>query len=139
MREQLEMLEHHADPAAIGAERDARPAGPAADEFALEVLLAARRLDEQVQAAQQCRLARAARPDDAYLVAPVDAEVDAVQHLRPAEALVQAADLQQRRDEPLNLERVQSQSSPSRRPILAVDFGPPHDCAQLAATRGHGG
>jgi hypothetical protein len=39
MREQLEMLEHHADPAAIGAERDACPARPAADEFAPEVLL----------------------------------------------------------------------------------------------------
>ena len=43
MREQLEMLEYHADPAAIGAERDACPAGPAADEIP-QVLLAARRL-----------------------------------------------------------------------------------------------
>ena len=117
MREQLEMLEYHADPAAIGAERDACAPGPSADQFPPEVLLAARRLDQQVQAAQQCRLARAARPDDAHLVAPGDAEVDPVQHLRPAEALVQAGTPATAWRTP-GLERVQPQPSPGRGSIL---------------------
>src|SRR5262249_13518849 len=47
---------------------------------------------EEVHAAQQRRLARAAGPDDRHAFAARDLEVDALQHLEGAEALVQVDD-----------------------------------------------
>ena len=85
MREQVELLEHHAHAAAhqidVGLLRG--------DVLALKDDLAARRLLEQVQTAQESRLARAGRTDDNDLFALLDMLVDALENLMVAIRLVQ--------------------------------------------------
>ena len=85
MREEVELLEDHADvaaqlerPAALARSR--RQARPVLD--AEHAHRALGRLLEQVDRAQQRRLARAGRAEDDDVLAGVDGQVDAVQHLR---------------------------------------------------------
>src|SRR6201996_2366056 len=94
MREEVELLEDHPDPLADEVEVPALFAGARAralaDVLALEEDLALLRRRQQVDAAQERRLARAARPEDADHFAFGDVEVDAFQHFEVAEALVDA-------------------------------------------------
>jgi hypothetical protein len=92
VREQVELLEHHADPGAhlvdvhVGV----------GDLDTLDHDLARGRLLEQVHAAQQGRLAGARGADDTDHLAAVDVEVDALEHLVVAEVLVQVLDIDRR-------------------------------------------
>jgi hypothetical protein len=53
VREQLEVLEHHPDQPAVGAQVNrGRMVGPVADQLIAEAELTTRRLDEQVEAAK---------------------------------------------------------------------------------------
>ena len=85
MWEQVELLEHHAHAAAhqidVGLLRG--------DVLTLKDDLAARRLLEQVQTAQESRLARAGRTDDNDLFALLDMLVDTLEHLMVAKGFVQ--------------------------------------------------
>ena len=85
VREQVELLEHHAHTAAH--QIDVRVLG--GNVLSLEDNLAAGRLLEQVQAAQKGRLARAGRADDYDLLALLDMLVDTLEHLMVAKGFVQ--------------------------------------------------
>src|SRR5690606_23831063 len=76
MREQVELLEHHAKLPA----NEVKLRLFAAHKFILEPDLAARRLLEAVQAPKKRALARAARPDDDNDFALANLGVDAFQH-----------------------------------------------------------
>jgi hypothetical protein len=86
VREQVEGLEDHPDPAAQRVDVRIRVADvlPLDQDRALGCLL------EPVDAAQQGRLARSGRADDAHDLATTDVEVDPSQHMVVAEGLVQA-------------------------------------------------
>jgi hypothetical protein len=97
VREQVEMLEHHAG---LGAERGelavARQTGLGAaegDMAGADPHLAAIGRLEQVDAAQQGRLARAARAEQRHHGAARHLERDPLQHLERAERFVQIGDL----------------------------------------------
>src|SRR6185312_984855 len=98
--EEVELLEDHADPLADEVEVPALLAGPRAralaDVLALEEDLALLRRRQQVDAAQQRALARAARPEDADHFPFADVEVDAFQHFEVAEAFADAFQLDHR-------------------------------------------
>ena len=102
MREQVEALEDEADLGALAGELAiAQMHEPAvdlllADQRAVDPDVARGRLLEIVDAAQQRRLARAARADDRQLLAPRDVDADALEDLQRAEALVQVDDPEQR-------------------------------------------
>ena len=102
VREQVEALEDHADPGALGRDRAlAQPLAPAAgeaiaDRLAVDHDLALVVLLEQVDAAQQRGLARAAGADDRHDFALADLEVDALEDLGRAEALVDVVRAQHR-------------------------------------------
>ena len=93
VREQVEALEHHADVAALlrGILRVqlVQLAGglPVADQLAVDVELAAVDLLQVVDAAQEGRLARPGRPDQAHHLAAPDGQRDALEHLQRAELL----------------------------------------------------
>ena len=89
--EQVEALEHHAH-AGAGRRRCPRPGRSAR---CRRPRPGRNRLLQQVHAAQQRRLARAGRPDDADDVTARDGQVDAPEHLERAERLVQAGRSQQ--------------------------------------------
>src|SRR5918999_3964178 len=92
VREEVELLEHHADPPPDGVDIDVGIRDlDAADED-----LPRRRLLEQVDAAQQRRLAGPGPADDAHDLAGLDPEVDAPEHLEVPERLVELADLDRR-------------------------------------------
>ena len=101
MREQVEALEDHAGHRTLARQfAVAEPVAAAirravADGLAVEDDVAALILFQQVDAAQQRRLARAAGADDRDDVAPVEIEVDALEHVDGAEPLGQAADRQE--------------------------------------------
>ena len=106
VREEVEALEHHAEAGAdaphVALAVELAAAGgvvAVADQHVVEQDLAGLVLLEEVEAAQQRRLARAARPDDGHYLAALDLEADAAQHFQLAEALVQAAHLDQRGDQ----------------------------------------
>ena len=95
VREEVELLEDHAalhadlvhvllEAAAVAAAGDVHVADPD---------LAGRGVLEEVQAAQEGALAGAGRPDEHDYLALVDLEVDALEHVVPAEVLLQALDL----------------------------------------------
>ena len=99
MREQVEALEDEADAGAVLghlaiAERGIA-AGPSghAEWHAVDQHLAARRPLQEIDAAQQRRLARAARPDQGDALAARHAEVDALEHVEIAVALPESGDL----------------------------------------------
>ena len=99
MREEIVALEHHADAGALAGKLAAGQAmAPAAasdavaERLAVEPDLAALELLEEIDAAQQRRLARAARADDRHDVARKDVEVDAAQDRCVSERLRQAPD-----------------------------------------------
>ena len=96
VREQVELLEHHADALAHAREPPrvalAVAAGARADRLAVELDDAGVRQLHEVEAAQQRALARAGRAEDGDALALRDVEVDAAQHLVAAEALGEAAD-----------------------------------------------
>ena len=85
VREQVELLEHHAHAAAH--QIDVRVLG--GDVLSLKDNFAAGRLLEQVQAAQKGGLARAGRADDYDLLALLDMLVDTLEHLMVAKGFVQ--------------------------------------------------
>jgi hypothetical protein len=89
MREQVEVLEHHADLAAdlVDALQVIGEFDAVDDDMARLVLL------EPVDAADERRLARARRPAHDDALALVDGEVDVLQHMKVAEPLVHVADL----------------------------------------------
>src|SRR6185436_13369666 len=95
--EQVEALEHHADgAAALGdlglAELVQHAVALAvAHELAVDAHLPGVGRLQVVHAAQQRGLARAGRAEQAADGARLDVEIDAAQHLHPAEALVHAA------------------------------------------------
>ena len=105
VREHVEVLEHHADvgtqadqPLALSAPEPRQPAM-----LLRRVVLVAveddrsrRRRGDEIDAAQQRALARAARSDDAHDLAPLDVEVDAVEHLDRAERLGDRAESEER-------------------------------------------
>ena len=91
MREQVEALEHDADVAAQGVDIDAG----AADPVVVQADLAALDRLEAVDAAQQGGLAAARGADQADHLMRLDVEVDALQHLDGAVALVDVLDLDQ--------------------------------------------
>ena len=106
VREQVELLEHHADVAApprdlVGGQlvqavtADLPPDVTAVDEDAAAVEGL-----EQVDAAQQGRLARAGRPEDDDRLTGVDLQVDALEDLQVPETLADAAGLEHRRRAP---------------------------------------
>src|SRR5262249_39569041 len=96
MREELKVLEHHPDPTPVLAQVDRRLAtGPIPDQLATVQELAARRLHQQVEAAQQRRLSRATRANDADLLPALDAKVDAVEDASRTEVLAESCDLNQ--------------------------------------------
>ena len=104
--EQIEALEHHADARALGGDRAlakapaAAACGAVADGLAADRDLALLVLLEQVDAAQERGLARAAGADDRDHLAFLDLEVDPFQHLGRAEALVDVVRAQHRRGAP---------------------------------------
>ena len=85
VREQVELLKHHAHTAAH--QIDIRVLS--GDVLSLEDDFAAGRLLEQVQAAQKGGLARAGRADDYDLLALLDMLVDTLEHLMVAKGFVQ--------------------------------------------------
>ncbi len=89
MREEVELLEDHADPAPYGVDVDVRVGefGAADEDLALAGFL------QQVHTAQQRRLAGAGRADDADDLALADLQVDALEDLVVAEGLVQVLDV----------------------------------------------
>src|SRR5690606_3379080 len=89
VREQVELLEHHADAGADAVDVDVR----VEDVDPLDEDLASGRLLEQVDRAQQGGFAGPGRSDDAHHLALPDHQVDALEHLDVAEALVQVSDL----------------------------------------------
>jgi hypothetical protein len=89
VREQVELLEHHADAAPDGVDVHVQ----VGDLDALDVDVALGRHLQQVHAAQQRRLAGARGPDHAHHLAGLDQHVDAHEHLVGAEVLVQVLDL----------------------------------------------
>jgi hypothetical protein len=98
VREQVELLEHHADALAHARQLGlvvAAPAGiglarrGAADRLARELDDAGARPLHEVEAAQQRALARARGAEDGDAVAGHDVEVDAAQHGVVAEVLLQ--------------------------------------------------
>ena len=105
VREHVEVLEHHADlgaqadqPSALGASEPRQPAMllRRAVLAAVEDDRSGRRRGDEVDAAQQRALARAARSDDAHDLATLDVEVDAVEHLDRAERLGDRAESEER-------------------------------------------
>ena len=89
MREQVEVLEHHADfaPHLVDLLQVAGQFGAVDDDAALLVLL------QPVDAADHGRLAGARRPADHDALAALDREVDVAQHVEFAVPLVHADDL----------------------------------------------
>ena len=93
VREQVEALEHHADVLALEGDFllpqlvQLVATLPVPDEHAVDVQPPGVDLLEVVDAAQQRRLARAGRPDQAEHLALLHLEVDAVEHPQAAEAL----------------------------------------------------
>jgi hypothetical protein len=77
MREQVERLEDHPEPPAVGD----RVAAGLGDHLAVEQHVAVVDLLEPVDAAQQRRLARAGRADQRDRLVLLDGEVDPAQHL----------------------------------------------------------
>ena len=96
VREQVELLEDHADP---GAQLVDVGVG-VGDLLALDEDLAAGGDLEQVDAAQQRGLAGARRADDAHDLPVADVEVDALEHLVVAEVLVEVLARRWRRSSP---------------------------------------
>ncbi len=92
MREEVVGLEDEAEPAAHGDRVDRR----VGDHLAVEEDVAVVDVGEQVDAAQQGRLARARRPDQRDRLVLVDGEVDPLQHLEIVEGLGHAADVDDR-------------------------------------------
>jgi hypothetical protein len=88
VREQVEGLEHDADPLPDPVDVDATRR----DLLALDDDAAAVDGLEQVDAAKQRRLPRAARPDEANDLVLADLEIDPFQHLELAERLVEPLD-----------------------------------------------
>jgi hypothetical protein len=102
MREQVEALEHHAEAGADAADVpfavELAPAGSVAavaDQCIVEQHLAGLVFLEEIETAQQRRLARATRPDDGHDLAALDLEADAAQHFELTEAFVQTTHLDQ--------------------------------------------
>ena len=104
MRPQVEVLEHHADLAAQLAQSPRRHrlsravlAGLVADELAFDPDLAFVVSFEEVDAAQQRALARAARSDQTNNLGARELEIDAVEHFQRAKAFGHAANFENRR------------------------------------------
>jgi hypothetical protein len=95
MREQVELLKHHPHTAADVVDR----LGPfdRGDVPVLEQDLPVIRGLEQVDAAQQRRLARTARPDHADHAAARDLEVDSAQDVQATEPLVDVFEFERER------------------------------------------
>ena len=106
VREQVEVLEDHPDVDALLGDLglaqlvELVAALPVADQHAVHPQPAGVDLLQVVDAAQERRLARAGRPDDAHHLAALDRQVDALEHLEPAEALVHALGQHHRRPSP---------------------------------------
>jgi hypothetical protein len=100
VREQVEMLKHHAGRGAKGGEIPvARPATAAGAELHLPLAdpdPPALGVFQQVDAAQQRRFAGPRRTDDGNNRAALDPQRDALQHLDPAERLPQIGNLDHR-------------------------------------------
>ncbi len=98
---QIELLEGHAGERALAGDLALRQALAAtaflaiADGLAGQPDAAALELFQQVDAAQQGGLARAAGADQGDHVAAIQGQVDALEHLHGAKALVQVIDAQQ--------------------------------------------
>ena len=92
VREQVEALEHHADIQDARARR--RAARRIQEGLAMQQHAPAVQRLQAVQGADQGRLARARRADDADDLARLDHQVDALEHLVVAETLARALDLQ---------------------------------------------
>jgi hypothetical protein len=97
----VEALEHHPDagaqPVALGLRRAAAMASAQCGDIrAVEQDLPGVGAFQQVEAAQQCALARAGGADDADDIAGRDVERHAAQHAERAEAFGQVADGEQR-------------------------------------------
>ena len=96
MREQVELLEDHADLLALAGNValvqlvELAVGLAVADQLTVDRQAAGVDLLKVVDAAQEGRLARAGRTEQAHHLAAVDGEVDALQHLVAAEALVHA-------------------------------------------------
>ena len=102
VREQVEVLEHHADVAALLGGVTGRHlvqlVAPlaVADQIAVDIQPARIDLLEMVDAAQERRLARARRADHAQHLALADLQRDALEHLQGAEALADLLGLHHR-------------------------------------------
>ena len=122
MREQVVGLKDHPEPAAHADRRDRR----VGDHRAVEEHVAVVDLLQQVDAAQQRRLARAGRADQRHRLMLLDREVDAAQHRHVAVGLGHADD-----------RRARSSRTSDRRPARAgssrTDRAPPRPPA--ACTR----
>src|SRR3954467_2949438 len=99
VREQVEALEDHpdlralADDVALGELVELVALLAVADELPVDTETAGVDLLQMVDAAQERRLARARRPEEAHHLAGGDLERDALEHLEPPEALVDALGL----------------------------------------------
>ena len=93
VREQVEALEDHPDLLAQLGEAAADGAVAREDRLAADLDRSLIRALEQVQAAQQRRLAAAALPDDAHDPAGLDVEADVVEHAAAVEGLHDALDV----------------------------------------------
>ena len=99
VREQIVALKDHADPRPLAGElrglsrrRRRSPAAAIAEQLAVEADLAALEILQKIDAAEQRRLARAARADDRHDVGREDVEIDAAKDRVRAEDLGQAPD-----------------------------------------------
>src|SRR5262245_53622355 len=98
MREKVESLEDEADLATfLGELTVAQMDGPAVDQLltnqhVVDIDPPRAWLLEVIDAAQQRRFARSARPEDRNLLAARDVEIDAGENLELSEALVQIDD-----------------------------------------------
>ena len=129
MREQVEALEHHADPRAHArvfhiAHRHATAAGARfADRLVVDQDLALVRPFQPVDAALQRGLARSRRADHRQFLPRTHDQIDAAQHLQRAESLVQANDLHQSGRRPASSGIVQANSA--ERSLAACAEGTP--------------
>src|SRR5262249_34709657 len=94
MREQAEVLKHHADLPALARDHPLvqlvqLPAGLAVpDQLTVDRQAAGVDLLEMVDASQERRLPGSRGAEHAHHLAPIDLEIDALQHLEPPETLV---------------------------------------------------
>ena len=89
MREQVELLEHHAHVLADGVDVGLG----VGNRLAVDQNLALRRLLKTIEATQERGLTRTGRPDHAHNLARLDLDVDALENMVGAKALFKARDL----------------------------------------------